>query len=184
MLISDDRANRLWHAIISEAALGGSGYHITALNIKLAKWIKHSSLALFLLTNTLAHFLCLKSRCSTGATKHHSQIFSGACKVWVFLKLGSRCTDGDPHWGSCILIYHDQLGAAQTWDGSMSQELTFVSVYWPRFIDFVVTPWLDFNFQRWNLTKYRRNLVSQGSETEIGEFTSEQNIADLSPLLQ
>ena len=60
-------------------------------------WISHHSFklakfALFLLTNTLSHFLCLKSRCSTGVTKHHSQIFSGACKVWVFLKLGSRCT--------------------------------------------------------------------------------------------
>ena len=164
---------------------GSTGWlWISHHSIELAKWIKHSSLALFLLTNTLAHFLCLKSRCSTGATKHHSQIFSGACKVWVFLKLGSRCTDGDPHWGSCILIYHDQLGAAQTWDGSLSQELTFVSVYWPRFIDFVVTPWLDFNFQQWNLTKYRRNLVSQGSETEIGEFSWKQNIADLLTLLQ
>ena len=178
MLISDDRANRLWHAIISEA-LCVSGYHITALNWQVDQTLLARIISL---DKYSGPFLVPQVQ-----MQHRGHKTSLANILWSVQSLSLPETrismhsvpGGDPHWGSCILIYHDQLGAAQTWDGSMSQELTFVSVYWPRFIDFVVTLWLDFNFQRWNLTKYRRNLVSQGSETEIGEFTPEQNIADL-----
>ena len=118
MLISDDRANRLWHAItlvrrcvavvdiLSQYKTGQVDQTLLAL----------IAIFLFSLTNTKAHFLCRKSRCSTRGHKT-----SLANILWSVQSLNLPETrismhsvpGGDPHWGICILIYHDQRGAAQ-----------------------------------------------------------------------